>query len=160
MIKGNEFLFGDFTTTSANFKCFILMQIPLKLDIRLQDEQFINAQNNVKQKDLNSFFANISKKQYLSHLTQSPLSCHNCRELLLVSTSTKFCESQILTYLTHILSPISQDLILRIQNPSKSCAIQYLTKERSFTVYLYGALIDYTFHHGPQISCLDGVLDL
>ena len=38
------------------------MQIPLKLDIRLQSyEQFINTQNNVKQNDFNSFFANISK---------------------------------------------------------------------------------------------------
>ena len=51
------FKFEIFTPTSDNFK----MQILLKLDNRLQsyDEQFINAQNNEKQKDLNSFFANI-----------------------------------------------------------------------------------------------------
>ena len=38
------------------------MQAPLKLDIWLQSyEQFIKAENNIKQKNLNSFFANISK---------------------------------------------------------------------------------------------------
>ena len=38
------------------------MQTPLELDIWLQSyEQFINTENNIKQRNLNSFFANISK---------------------------------------------------------------------------------------------------
>ena len=38
------------------------MQILLELDISLQSyEQYIDAENNVKQKNLNSFFVNISK---------------------------------------------------------------------------------------------------
>ena len=52
------------------------MQTPLILDIRLKSyEQFINTQNNVKQKDLNSFFANISIA--ISATPDSrPWSCH------------------------------------------------------------------------------------
>ena len=43
-------------------KCFILMQTPLQLDIWLQSyEWFINGKNNIKQRNLNTVFANISK---------------------------------------------------------------------------------------------------
>ena len=52
-------------------KCFILMQIPLQLDIWLQSyEGFVNAKNNIKQRNLNTVFANISK-------TASPTSAHS-----------------------------------------------------------------------------------
>ena len=38
------------------------MQPPLKLDVWLQSyEEYINAKNNIKQKILNTVFANISK---------------------------------------------------------------------------------------------------
>ena len=38
------------------------MQTPLELDIWLQSyKQFINAENNIKQWNYNSFFVNISK---------------------------------------------------------------------------------------------------
>ena len=47
-----------FLTTS---KRFILMQTPLQLDIWLQSyEGFDNAKNNIKQRNLNTVFANIS----------------------------------------------------------------------------------------------------
>ena len=43
-------------------KCFILRQTSLKLDIWLQSyKQFVNTENNIKQKNLNTVFANISK---------------------------------------------------------------------------------------------------
>ena len=43
-------------------KCFILMQTPLQLDIWLQSyDGFDNAKNNMKQRNLNTGFANISK---------------------------------------------------------------------------------------------------
>ena len=43
-------------------KCFILMQTPLQLDIWLRSyERFDNAKNNIKQRNLNTVFANISK---------------------------------------------------------------------------------------------------
>ena len=43
-------------------KCFILMQTPLQLDIWLQSyEEFDNAKNNMKQRNLKTVFANISK---------------------------------------------------------------------------------------------------
>ena len=59
-------------------KCFILMQTPLRLDIRLQSyEEFDNAKNNMKQRNLNPVYANISKTTsptspfllIMSHLT-------------------------------------------------------------------------------------------
>ena len=38
------------------------MQTPLQLDIRLQSyEEFDNAKNNIKQRNLNPVFGNISK---------------------------------------------------------------------------------------------------
>ena len=46
----------------ATWKCYILMQTTLWLDIWLQSyEQFIKAENNIKQKNLNTFLADISK---------------------------------------------------------------------------------------------------
>ena len=43
-------------------KGFILMQTPLQLDIWLQSyEEFVNAKNNIKQRNWNTVFANISK---------------------------------------------------------------------------------------------------
>ena len=43
-------------------KCFILMQTPLQLDMWLQSYAgFDNAKNNIKQRNLNHVFANISK---------------------------------------------------------------------------------------------------
>ena len=51
--------FCQFPITS---KCFILMQTPLKLDTWLQSyEEFVKAKNNIKQKNLKMFFANISE---------------------------------------------------------------------------------------------------
>ena len=45
----------------------------LKIDVWLQSyDQFISTEDNIKQKNLTSFFANISKNQYLQHLTHSP----------------------------------------------------------------------------------------
>ena len=43
-------------------KCFILTQTPLQLNIRLQNyEEFDNTKNNIKQRNLNPVYANISK---------------------------------------------------------------------------------------------------
>ena len=53
-------------------KCFILMQSPLKLDIWLQSyEGFDNAKNNMKERNLNTVFANISDIRLipLNHVT-------------------------------------------------------------------------------------------
>ena len=55
------------------------MQTPLQLDIWLQSyEGFDNAKNNIKQRNLNTVFANISKttsptsqKQHRQHPTHS-----------------------------------------------------------------------------------------
>ena len=48
-------------------KCLILMQTPLKLDIWLQScEEFVNAKNNIEQRNLNPVFANISKTIWLT----------------------------------------------------------------------------------------------
>ena len=67
MIKGNESLveisihifLHHFLITS---KCFILMLTPLQLDNWLQSyEELVNAKNNIKQRNLNTVFANISK---------------------------------------------------------------------------------------------------
>ena len=65
MIKGVtcrifQFLFSN--TTFSCLKCFILMQTPLQLDIWLQSsEESVYAKNNIKQRNLNTVFANISK---------------------------------------------------------------------------------------------------
>ena len=57
-------------------KCFILMQTPLRLDIWLQSyEGFDNANNNMKQRNLNTVFANITKT-ISWHPTHSSWSCH------------------------------------------------------------------------------------
>ena len=54
-----SFFLHHFLVTS---KCFNLMQTPLQLDIWLQSyEGFVNAKNNIKQRNLNTVFANISK---------------------------------------------------------------------------------------------------
>ena len=46
-------------------KCFILMQTPLQFDIWLQSYVgFENAKNNIKQRNLNTVFANISKTTF------------------------------------------------------------------------------------------------
>ena len=59
------------TPLSQNLKCFILMQTPLQLDIWLQSyEGFDNGNNNMKQRNLNTVFANISK-QHPRHPTHS-----------------------------------------------------------------------------------------
>ena len=51
-------------------KCYILIQTPLKFDIWLQSyEEFVNAKNIIKQKNLNTVFAHISPKQYGRHPT-------------------------------------------------------------------------------------------
>ena len=43
-------------------KCFILIQTLLQLDIWLQSyEELVNAKNNIKQRNLTTVFANISK---------------------------------------------------------------------------------------------------
>ena len=43
------------------WKCFILIQTPLQLEIWLQSyEEFVNAKNDIKQRNLNTVFANIS----------------------------------------------------------------------------------------------------
>ena len=43
-------------------KCLILMQTPLHFNIWLQSyEGYVNAKNNIKQRNLNTVFANISK---------------------------------------------------------------------------------------------------
>ena len=63
-------------------KCFILMQTPLRLDIWLQGyEGFHNAKNNMKQRNLNTVFANISK-------TTSPTS----DSFLLIMSHIQKCE--------------------------------------------------------------------
>ena len=42
------------------WKCFILMQTPLQLDVWLQSyEEFVNAKNIIKQRNLNTVFAHI-----------------------------------------------------------------------------------------------------
>ena len=47
---------------SRSTKCFTLMQTPLQLDIWLQSyEEFVNAKKNIKQRNWNTVFANISK---------------------------------------------------------------------------------------------------
>ena len=52
----------------TTLKCFILMQTPIQLDIWLQSYAgFDNAKNNIKQRNLNPVFANIS-------ITTSPTS--------------------------------------------------------------------------------------
>ena len=70
MIKGNESLVENFNFyflpplyhTFKMLKCFILLQTPLQLDNWLQSyDEFVNAKNNIKQRNLNTVFANISK---------------------------------------------------------------------------------------------------
>ena len=60
-------------------KCFILMQTPLQLYIWLQSyEEFVNAKNNINQRNLITVFGNISKTTWptsdpflfiMSHIT-------------------------------------------------------------------------------------------
>ena len=69
MIKRNESLVENFnffflTLPSHNFtsKGIILMHTPLQLDNWLQSyEGFVNAKSNIKQRNLSTVFANISK---------------------------------------------------------------------------------------------------
>ena len=62
----------------TTLKCFILMQTPFQLDIWLQSYAgFDNAENNIKQRNLNPVFANISKttspisNSFLSQMTKT-----------------------------------------------------------------------------------------
>ena len=63
-IEGNESLVDNFNSyfltplSHITPKCFILKQTPLQLDIWLQHW---HAKNNIKQRNLNTVFANISK---------------------------------------------------------------------------------------------------
>ena len=67
MIKGNEslvenFNFNFFTPLSHSFKMLHFDENPLQLDIWFQSyEGFVNAKNNIKQRNLNTVHANISK---------------------------------------------------------------------------------------------------
>ena len=54
------------------------MQTPLQLDFWLQSYKgFVNAENNTKQRNFNTVFANFSK-QHRRHPTHSSWSCHIC----------------------------------------------------------------------------------
>ena len=67
MIKRNESLVENFNFNFLHHSlitsiCFILIQPPLQLDIWLQSyEGFFEAKNNIKQRNLNTVFANILK---------------------------------------------------------------------------------------------------
>ena len=68
MIKRNESLVENISIPiflhhfNITSKCSILMQTPLQLDIWLQSyKAFVNAKNNIKQRNLNTVFTNISK---------------------------------------------------------------------------------------------------
>ena len=67
MIKGNESLVEHFnshflTSLSHNFKMPHCDANTIQLDIWLQSyEEFVNAKNNIKQRNLNTVFANISE---------------------------------------------------------------------------------------------------
>ena len=67
MIKGNESHVENFNPIFLHCflitsKCFILMLTPLQLDNWLQIyEELVNAKNNIKQRNLNTVFANTSK---------------------------------------------------------------------------------------------------
>ena len=77
----------------TNSKCFILMQTPWKLHIWLQSyEEFVDAKNNIKQKNLNTVLANISKS--ISPTSDSfplILSQFSC----VVSTKNCFCNCRL-----------------------------------------------------------------
>ena len=61
-------------------KCFIFMQTPLLLDIWLQSyKEFINATNNIKQRNLNTVFANISKPTWPTSDSFHLIMSHNIR---------------------------------------------------------------------------------
>ena len=66
MIKGNESLVENFnfillTPLYHIFKMLYFDATPLQLDIWLQNyEGFVNAKNNIKQRNLNTVCANIS----------------------------------------------------------------------------------------------------
>ena len=54
------------TPLSHNFKMLHFDKTPLQLDIWIQSyEGFVNAKNNIKQRNLNTVFANISKRRLL-----------------------------------------------------------------------------------------------
>ena len=60
----------------ATWKCYILMQTALESYIWLQSyEQFIKDEYNIKQKNLDSFLADISKTKFATS-THSSWSCH------------------------------------------------------------------------------------
>ena len=67
MIKGNESLVENFssyflTPLSQTLAMLHVDANPLQLDVWLQSyEEFDNAKNNIKQRNLNPVFANISK---------------------------------------------------------------------------------------------------
>ena len=68
------------------------MQTPLQLDIWLQSyEGFDNAKNNVKQRNLNMFFADISK--HPRHPTHSSWSCHIYANISPFAGKTKWLQA-------------------------------------------------------------------
>ena len=67
MIKGNESLAGNFNSyflaaLSHNLKMLYFDAHPITIGYLVTDyEEFFNAKNNIKQRNLNTIFANISK---------------------------------------------------------------------------------------------------
>ena len=68
------------------------MQTPLNFNIWVQsDEEFVNAKNNIKPKNLNTVFANISTTKYLWHPTHSSWSwSHICKRCFTESLLDNF----------------------------------------------------------------------
>ena len=80
-------------------KCFILIQIPVQLDIWVQSyEGFDNGKNNIKQRNLNSVLANISKTTLPTSDSFLLIMSHICKYthvvylLLLLHTLCHMCK--------------------------------------------------------------------
>ena len=84
MIKGNESLvenvnFNFLIPPSQHIKVLHLDANPLQLDIWLQSyDGFDNAKNNMKQRNLNTGFANISKTTFLTSDSFLLIMSHIC----------------------------------------------------------------------------------
>ena len=130
MIKGNESLVENFnsyflTPLSHNFNM-------LHCDPWLQSyEDFVNAKNNKKQRNLNNVFANISKTIWPTSDSFLLIMSHFCNKVLiaLIAFSAKhFCTRDI--YRTEVIKRVPRKMSVYFMRPSEKglCIVRYFSK--------------------------------
>ena len=117
-IKWNESHVGRFSILKLlhhflkTLTCYMLMQTPLESDILLQSyEQFFNAENNIKLKNVDPFFANFLKTIFVTSDSSFPLiMSHMCCKVSRLNPLIIFFYPHIDVWLLITLTTSNTDL--------------------------------------------------